>query len=463
METTKVDRKTAARFFLKEDEIDRAMQDWIDGIAPHGGVDNDIFDLAALLARTRCAADADRDRKAADCDRLATENERLRTGLNEAARRAEEIRDHGFALLTDTDATDLDGMLSALAEEAREVAGGDKPHLLHLADDEIVRLRAENDRLQRELRDERRRRVCLMWTAALVSEGEAAEALGLDRVEARGVRIEWAEAHPKLAAEMEAMEAAAVRSEALAAEDATLRRERDGLRAALGWIPLSVREAIRLGDTEKAKAWAQKGTAYTRRVLDEKRAAEARAEALTAALRAAEELLREDGLRSNRDMVARANGIIEIALAKDALAGVPPADLTHMASHPPCTRCGATQTDVGGLCSRCDAIEYGDATPDILAWDAARAVTPPADLTPTEPVCCPVEDPDCEGGDDQSHDACERPDTTQHPAYRAGVEAGIEQSAKACEEVTGAPMWAGHFAKRVRAQLDTKEVRDVEG
>lgn len=51
----------------------------------------------------------------------------------------------------------------------------------------------------------RRDDVCLRWTAALVSEGRAAELLGVDRVTARGIRQEWAGRHAREAEELEEM------------------------------------------------------------------------------------------------------------------------------------------------------------------------------------------------------------------------------------------------------------------
>lgn len=367
--------------------------------------------------------------------RAVAEAGRLRAGLSEAAGRAEEIRD-----ASTLDAGDRDGMLEALADEAREVAAGDKPHLLHLADDEIKALRKQLAELERDL-------VCLRWSAALISEGRAAELLGMDRVAARGVHIAWMERNPRDADELETMLAdsdpAKVREQKETVSRLT--RERDEARAiargtgdgfhALRELVAGRTTIFSLTDVgtllrERDEAWETLASVGSRDAYIVQRAradvAEARAEALATALRASKETLRAHADNPSRDLLASALGIVEVALARDAISA-PPAgqvkqEIRIVFDGPPGHEAGRF-VEVEDAEGRSIGASRWEQKGDL--WHLVIAATPPADLT-------------------------------QHPAYRAGVEAGIEQSAKACEEVTGAPMWAAHFANRVRDQLDTK-------
>jgi len=121
------------------------------------------------------------------------------------------------------------------------------------------------------------------------------------------------------------------------------------------------------------------------------------------------------------------------AAAYEALAATPPADLTQPEIHivfdgPPGTEAGRF-VEVENAAGR--SIWIGRWEERGGYWHLIIGAT---DATPTEPVCCPVDDPDCEGGDDQSHDACERPDLLNNPDFRAGWIAGRDAAAAWCEK-----------------------------
>lgn len=373
-ETTRADREAAAHFYLKTEGVDGLLQDWIDGVDDDalGEVDPDVRDLAKLLAKVR-RADAETARKAADYDRLATENEALRRA-------------------NDTSVGSYKQMTS----------------LLDSINAEHERLPTLDNGATRET--EAQSRIYSAWQAALI-----------------GARL-----------------ASAKEQATLMAENERLTRERDEARAeAAAWkrdfdAELSGAAALR----EKHGAQPSETMFdFVARMERERDAAEARAEALAAALREVTEIV----VDCRRDVaLTYSDGIIgdAIARAEAALAATPPADLTQK----PCP-CGG---------------EGCEGTSDGLRHQCGG---------PAE-ACCVPGCGECGG----------TADLTQHPAYRAGVEAGIEEAAKVCDARRNAHHDAGddappgfgrdlsheisfesaRCAHAIRALLDTKEVRDGE-